>query len=261
MQEYLSIDQDIHQLAQIIAKFNRTLVSEKKDDSHTNLSFDALHNSLHGRWAENNGTKFILSLNLGEFAFQLRDFDRNLIKPFPVEGSTYTALEKTIAGYLPEAGFDSEGFLDDLHYEIPRYDLLDKPYKKWSPKALELWVTYRSMANTSAYELLDALQIRDEVRIWPHHFDTGIYVEASSFIGLGFGLAIKDDMVGEPYFYFSGYGLNEYTIDYSKTRALTAGKWILTDHWKGAVLCLSEASPASLITFQQEVLKWFLLKS
>jgi len=42
MQEYIKVDQYLHQLVQVIAKANRTFVQEKEDDSHTNLYFDSL---------------------------------------------------------------------------------------------------------------------------------------------------------------------------------------------------------------------------
>lgn len=36
------MEEKIHQLAQIIAKANRTLVPAQADDSHSNLYFDSL---------------------------------------------------------------------------------------------------------------------------------------------------------------------------------------------------------------------------
>jgi len=39
MQEYNNIGQIIHQLSQVLAKFNRTFVPKKEDEGHTNLYF------------------------------------------------------------------------------------------------------------------------------------------------------------------------------------------------------------------------------
>ncbi len=41
MQEYNNSDRQIHWLSQVMAKANRAYVPEQKDDSHTNLYFDA----------------------------------------------------------------------------------------------------------------------------------------------------------------------------------------------------------------------------
>jgi len=105
---------------------------------------------------------------------------------------------------------------------------------------LLLWNEYRSLANVACDLLLGFLQDDGEVRIWPHHFDTGTYLEVTSEISLGFGLAMEDSMVGAPYFYFSGYGLNGNEIEYSKMTPPSVGKWVITEHWKGAVLPLSD---------------------
>ena len=54
--------------------------------------------------------------------------------------------------------------------------------------------------------------MNSEVRIWPHHFDTGIYLEVNSKLGIGFGWAMADKMIDQPYFYFTPYGLNGHKL-------------------------------------------------
>ena len=85
--------------------------------------------------------------------------------------------------------------------------------------------------------MLGYLQKEGEIRIWPHHFDTGIYVMATKQLGLGFGLAMKDAMVGAPYFYLSGYN-QENPVSYKNLNPLTHGKWETGEQWNGAVLSL-----------------------
>ena len=94
-----------------------------------------------------------------------------------------------------------------------------------------------------------------------HHFDTDIYIEPSAKIGIGFGLAMEDSLVGAPYFYFSGYGLNGYTIDYTNFQVLEIGKWIVKENWKGAVLPLQElqgTKPDKVALFQEQASSCFL---
>jgi hypothetical protein len=76
-------------------------------------------------------------------------------------------------------------------------------------------------------------------RIWPHHFDTGIYVETHNKMGIVFGLAMSDTMVGEPYFYMSGYPASG-KIEYKNLSDFSNGRWEIGKNWQGAVLPLSE---------------------
>ena len=100
---------------------------------------------------------------------------------------------------------------------------------------LEQWKHYRSLANNVCNWVLESLQQDSEVRIWPHHFDTGIYVTPNEHVGLGFGLAVAETMVNASYFYFSGYGLKD-KLDFSSVPSLEFGEWKVGDGYKGAVL-------------------------
>jgi hypothetical protein len=115
---------------------------------------------------------------------------------------------------------------------------------------------------------LDKLQLESEICIWPHHFDSGIYIQVKADLGLGFGLAMEDTMLGEAYFYMSGYG-GESPISYQNLTQLSAGKWEIGEHWKGAVLPTNTISDSSheeaarvVHLFIKETTAWFLnLKS
>ncbi len=110
----------------------------------------------------------------------------------------------------------------------------------------------RKNANQACYDLLGYLQCESEVRIWPHHFDTGIYTPINDQLGIGFGLAMRDEMVGAPYLYFSAYGLNDHTLDYAEFEPLTNGHWINQD-WKGAVLPFDYFQEEQIQLFLKEV--------
>ena len=114
------------------------------------------------------------------------------------------------------------------------------------------------MANNACQWLLEHLQLEAETRIWPHHFDTGIYFEANENIGLGFGLAMQDSMLGVPYYYFSAYGLKDNEIDFEAFTKLKYGSWINTDDWKGATLELSKANLERILGFIDEVCNSYL---
>jgi hypothetical protein len=262
MQEYNNIDQKIHQLSQVIAKANRTFIPKKSDDSHTNLFFDPISHRIYGRWIEVEERKIILALNLKDFTFEWLNNKMQNIQSFGIQGKTISDMEHVIERSLPEMGLKKEGFRDKLHFEIPVYPFLNDPFEPFELKSRENWEYYRGMANVACNDLLGYLQVEGEIRIWPHHFDTGIYVEPNSNTGLGFGLAMEDGLIGSPYIYFSGYRLNGDKFDYANAHDLPVGKWVLSDNWKGAVLPLSDLkrdNSGIIPDFLKEVAQWFLL--
>ena len=250
MQEYNKTDQKVHYLSQILAKLNRTFVSSKEDDSHTNLYFDPLSHRIFGRWIESKNGMIISALNLKTFHFELISRRRNVLQEFEVNGKTTAEIEETINDTLPEIGLKSDGYRDKLHYEIPDYGYDNISLKKWTNNDIEQWESIRELANNSCFQLLGTLQSASEVRIWPHHFDTGIYTEPNSEIGLGFGLAMQDEMAGDAYFYFSGYSLDGSAIQFEKSEPLQIGRWQIDEHWKGAILPVSDLTDSPIDAVQ-----------
>jgi hypothetical protein len=263
MQDYNNTDQRIHQLSQVIAKANRTFVPKKPDDSHTNLFFDPISHRIYGRWVEVEDKKIILAINLKDFTFEWLDDQLQIINSYGIQGRTMSDIEQYLEQSLPEIGLKKEGFRDKLHFVIPVYSFLNEPFESFDLKSRENWEYYRGMANVACSDLLGNLQVDGEIRIWPHHFDTGIYVEPNNNTGLGFGLAMKDGLVGSPYYYFSGYRLNGGKFDYTKIADLRYGKWIISNNWNGAVLPLSELkkdNPGIIPAYLKEASQWFLTK-
>ncbi len=257
MDTYNSIDQRLHQLAQTIAKFNRCFADFASDDSHTNLTFDPIGHRLLGRWVEVEEACFILSLELERFEFQI--FDRNWSKQWAigVEGKSQTEVEAAIKPLILELGLNPKGFIHPLHYEIPVYHFSDQAFTPLDEAAARQWATYRSLAQDASFHLLNHLQMEAEIRIWPHHFDTGIYLEPNPKVGIGFGLAMEDELVHSPYFYCRAYPLDGSHLDYSGFGQLPIGEWLVQDQWQGAVLRLEAASTQSLYRFIQAVLPNF----
>ncbi len=252
------MDQQIHQLAQTIAKFNRSYALKKADDSHTNMAFDPIGMRMLGRWVESSGEPIILALNLADFKFEIFSKSWQKLHSIELNGKTQPQAEEAIISCLPGLGLDAQHFMAPLHYEIPEYAFANAPYSPWKDSDLAIWAAHRSMANDACQWLLNHLQTAGEIRIWPHHFDTGIYVEPTPKVGLGFGLAMQDSLVETPYFYFSGYGLNGHKIDYGSTKTLTHGYWIKTESFKSAILELSDNNRETLPGFIKSVASWYL---
>ena len=85
MQGYIKIDKYIHQHCQTIAKFGRSFAESKEDDSHTNLSLDAVGKIVWGRWVSINDGKFMLGLELKTQKFCLVDKNKTVVASFELK--------------------------------------------------------------------------------------------------------------------------------------------------------------------------------
>ncbi len=257
MKSYNTIDKRIHQLCQIIAKINRTLVPEVNDDSHTNLSYEPIENRIYGRWFKLNTADYIFTLELTSFTFALLNSKKEVLYSYSVEGMKSKEIEESILSSFDSLGFKSNGLMNDLHFEIPNYDFKDISWQRFSNQEILLWSKTRELANQTCKLLLGLAQFDCEVRIWPHHFDTGIYFKVKDNLGIGFGLAMKDEMVKDSYFYMSAYPEN-YSISYDNLPQSNEWNWKLTDSWKGAILPLVQLENKSEQE-QKDCIKKYLL--
>lgn len=267
MRNYIKTDQYIHWLSQIIAKAGRSFVQEKSDDSHTNLYFDYLGDRIVGRWIDTKEGKIILSLKLSTLQFEWLNSAYRVMASIPTRGKTIKALEMDIENHLMELGLHKDGFSDNLHFDIPNYPFKIDSIQSIPDQYLEEWKEIRNLANNLCKSLVDHLQIEGEIRIWPHHFDTGFYIMTNDGIGIGFGLAMSDNMVDGPYFYMTG-NLATGTLEYQNLPEFSNGKWYLSEHWNGAVLPLStlediskEQHKAIINDYLLKAVNWFLIQS
>jgi hypothetical protein len=259
MQAYNNTDQRLHWLCQTIAKANRTYVTSRPDDSHTNLYYDDLDNRIVGRWINNGREHMMLTLNLENLYFEWLNSAKEVVQSVTTIDKVASDIENELAAALPEIYLNPQGFTDKLHFQIPDYPFAHEPIEGLSETDIHEWKTYRKLANVLCSLVLGYLELESEIRIWPHHFDTGIYVEVGEKLGLGFGLAMEDSMAGAPYFYLSGYPIHG-TLDYIDLPTLANGRWEVGEHWQGAILPLNELS-SGIFEENRQVITDFLLKS
>ncbi|MEX2595867.1 MAG: hypothetical protein WEC59_02975 [Salibacteraceae bacterium] len=173
-------------------------------------------------------------------------------------------IEQEIEEVLPSIGLNPKGFSEALHFEIPEYELAKNPIAKIAPEGLSQWKHFRKLANNACFQVLGLTQTWEEIRIWPHHFDTGIYIVPTKKLGIGFGLAMEDGMAGAPYFYLSGYPLQGEII-YKNLPQSEDWEWKTGDDWKGATLKLDMLQKQDVTEQLKRVdqyiienVKWFL---
>jgi len=235
MKDYSKTDQHIHQLSQILAKTGRSLVPPKDDDSHTNLYWDPLRQQLSGRWVSSPGGLLLPVLNLAQTDFQWIDKQMKVAGRVSLIGKNYFEVEDLVLALSNDAGIEKKSLMAPLHFDIPDYSFKNSAINTIEKPQLLEWSYYRTLANHILNDLGETVQREVEVRIWPHHFDTGIYFQWHDEFGIGCGLAMEDGMAGAPYFYISAYTGDE-QFDYSDATALTYGKWIKEGKWKGGIL-------------------------
>lgn len=263
MKNYVETDKYLHWLTQIIAKANRTFVPSKPDDSHSNLYFDAIDFRIVGRWIETPKGRIILSYNMIAQGFEWQSDQKITIQSVETIGKSIAAIEDELQQGLRSMGIEKPDFSEKMHYEIPAYDFEKELVKELEPEDLKEWATIRRMANMVCNELLDYLHVGSEIRIWPHHFDTGFYTLINSNMSIGFGWAMQDEMAGSPYFYMAGYPTKG-ELDYSELKELVAGRWEIGENWKGAMLPISEfeniefeETQMKIIGFLKSACNWF----
>ena len=71
---------------------------------------------------------------------------------------------------------------------------------------------------------------------------------------------MKDELIGMPYFYLSGYRLDRSKYNYSNLPDLSNGDWIIEKNWQGAVLPLKSLNGNNkrLKIFLREASDWFI---
>ena len=142
------------------------------------------------------------------------------------------------------------GFVDDslswiTHYQLPAHPLdEDGVFEEPAQHLLRVWALLRTNALLLLRELATGFPGSSTVRIWPHHFDTGLLLPVrhsgdGTLLGyLSAGLAPRDSIAGEPYLYLTGWHSEEGELDFPTQGPLKAGQWATGD-WKGAFLTLS----------------------
>ncbi|WP_136466418.1 hypothetical protein [Flagellimonas onchidii] len=240
----------VHLASQYLATAGKSFLEPKSDDSHTNVGFFTEDNTLR-TWHFGETGAYL--------AFQYDDFSLKWVskeksETFTLKGKSHTEIVEWISKMASESQL-VKPYSYDLHYDLPY--TIDKDFKFGLPETDELQglVHLRTISQNALKAFLQKENLESDIRIWPHHFDTGAFIVLNNGSGksIGMGLAIPDAMVNEHYFYISGYHGHD-GIDTSSFENLTQGEW-KNDGFKGGVLRASNISESTAIQFFQEAFK------
>lgn len=242
----------MHLAAQYLAAAGISFLEKKEDDSHTNLEFTTDSGVLYSRPLNEGGDK--MGLNYTNFSLEWQRAET--ITSFHLDGKTHADVLDWIGDITRKAGF-ANPYTYGFHYVVPYPINASFTYKLDKAERLRELMHLRTLAQQVIEEILKDYSMSSEIRIWPHHFDTGAYASLpnKNHRSIGFGLAVPDSLVNDHYFYLSGYeGHN--ALDTSEFGALSRGQWH-SKGFKGATLAATGIDKAVAKGFFTEAIKYY----
>ena len=254
-------DRVLHSLAQLIALTGTNCLPPQPDDSQANIGWNADLHRLEGRPFAVQDQSIRLTVDLPTFSLHFLDGADQPVASFRIENR---APAEAMAWWQTVLQGWNLTTAKPLNYQLGAAPVAtETPYTR--PQGLTDWANWRTTADEQL-TILNALSGREsDVRIWPHHFDTGVYYSLPDETGteqaaIWAGYGIADAVSSEPYFYLSGYNSRQ-AIDFSAATALTVGKWLVTPDWQGACLPVSDvAAPEQITRFFGESYAWLAAK-
>ncbi|WP_055444867.1 hypothetical protein [Lacinutrix himadriensis] len=223
------MEKQMHLAAQYLAAAGISFLEKKADDSHTNLGFNTENGCLSTHALSDDGD--VLCLDYEKFALVWKSEKESIT--FLLDGVTHAEVLQWLSD-------TSKAFLDKkyqytFHYDLP-YNIDDTfTFQLEDAAKLKALMQLRVLAQCVLQEIDTKLNLNASIRIWPHHFDTGIYSPLpNSDITIGLGLAIPDNVSNTHYLYISGYQ-NGNKIDTDSFPKLASGAW-KSNGFTGAIL-------------------------
>jgi hypothetical protein len=228
-----------HWAAQYLATAAKSFIAAQEDDSHTNLGYDRESARLFTHPLFKN--QQALQLDLRKGILQLSHRSESGI---PINGKTHHEVIQALKGL-----FENKAYTFDLHYELP-FEWTEEPFQ-WSEDTFMM--DLRAQAHLLLEDCSRELGFCQEVRVWPHHFDSGVFgpSERKQNLHFGMGLAVPDSLSETHYYYLSAYSEGKLLAAPIET-ALAVGEWVDTD-FEGGILRI----PPGVLPEEQEVMEFY----
>lgn len=241
----------LHIAAQYLAAAGISFLEKREDDSHSNLEW-SVQNSELITWPL-SGKGDHLALNYSNFS--LVWIHEETRKELFLSDQSHESVLRWINEMVQENNLDNYHY--DFHYELP-YPFPNGEYKLKSIIQQELndFIKLMNVAQASLEGLLQQYNFKSDIRVWPHHFDLGAFVQVNESLSIGLGLAIPDEAIDDFYFYVSGYNGHD-AIETKGFSPLSEGEW-QTGSWKAASLRASNATRETVSNFLNEAVNTFL---
>ncbi|MCF8337555.1 MAG: hypothetical protein K9I74_06180 [Bacteroidales bacterium] len=251
-----------HHAIQYIALAGKYLIPEKEDDNHTSMEWKTSISSFTGNYLPHFT---LVGVKIPELRLIVYDENYYIRHAIDIPGHTGKEIFEWLKKALQSHKIESQNLKYDLHYEIPghsKYD--DQPFPEPTKEVGEITGRLRTNANQILKQWKEREPSAADVRVWPHHFDTGTfvpYLDNHNTItqSIGLGLAIADDLVDEPYFYVNHWTSQDMG-NYPELPQPGQGKWVING-WKGSVLPFSTITSHDEAREQEKTVKTFFRES
>ena len=217
----------LHRKAQYLAAFNNSYLPWEKDDSHSNMEWISREHLLGSRQVENH------SLQLSYDNFSLVFNGPTIQSGLDLVGKSHDEIHDWLINQLNRSSLDPGRFAYRYSYSLQPFKAELETWTSTIRSQLSLLSLWRSVAQ-KALEQVGKDHKSSEIRIWPHHFDTGMLIDGGEHfnMGIGLGYAMADSISKRPYYYAYSWGME---IPFHDLENPAYGTWHIND-WKGAVL-------------------------
>ncbi len=240
----------LHHLSQFLAAFSNSYLPKEDDDSQSNIDWSIEKTAVVSRTVKG----IHIELNFKELLLTIVSKDSR--DELDVLGLKKDDIDSWLRTSLERLGFEKDLFNYDVGFTLDTPHDLFLDLDKETEACISNLIEHRNWSQISLENIADGKSVNaTEIRVWPHHFDTGMLIDLSEkkdlSVGLGLGYAIADTTASKiPYFYVYGWGKE--SIDYKNLTALKEGHWAF-ENWKGAVLPANTSINSKIVEdFYQE---------
>ena len=246
--------EEIHLAAQYLAAASISFLQKQADDSHSNLGYSTDQNQVYTKPLNTSGD--YLALDLSNFSLKWVTASESI--GFLLDGKSHAQVLEWLRP-VSEVHVIGKAYQYNFHYSLP-YPISETHVFKINEEALKLEMELRSLANTVLSIILAEYAMESEIRIWPHHFDTGAIAKlpGSANVTLGMGLAIPDKLSDHYYFYISGHK-DRKALSPASFAPLTNGQW-LNNGFKGGILSADNTNEETATRFFNQAIEMYKQK-
>ncbi|MBX2828671.1 MAG: hypothetical protein KTR22_10935 [Flavobacteriaceae bacterium] len=247
------MEQMMHRAAQYLATAAISFLDKKDDDSHTNLGWNTSLPGLETHALSKEEDKLVL--DYGTFSLGWSKMGQVSHK-ISLNGTSHKEVVEWIESISKNEGI-TQPYQYSLHYELPYAEITDDfTFSIEGANRLEELTQIRTKVNRVLLGILELKCLSADVRVWPHHFDSGTFAMVNDTLGIGLGMAMPDTMIDDFYLYVSGYHGHEF-VDTISFEAMTNGK-VYTQGWKGIALPINGLCEGDMNAFYKEALSRYL---
>ena len=246
--------EQIHLASQYLAAAGISFLPQMDDDSHINLGWDEENNRLTTHPFGKAEFQIGLNIKSGELEWLKNG---RVVSKINVLTSTHKDLLNWINRevLIHEIGKD---YQYQFNYDLPYAPIGNGDSFHFDQEERLAYIRLLTTAQRAFKGFLVDNDLASPIRLWPHHFDLGIYAQLNAEMGLylSAGLAISDSLVEDVYYYASGWKEGK-VIPTSAFKGLDQGDW--RSDWAGATLLAGKVNEAEAKHFLKQAQAKFLI--